>query len=206
MHGATVNTLQLWFKNHLQKPINEITLGKQITEGVQLIPFSVVSSLQPGEISESQMSVQFTSVTTPIKFEISTQNGSFPVTLNPSVGELVRASTLSQSEFSDQEKKLKGMNENSETFDLRIVDDISRIVQRILAGAYLATVNVDFDTGKFKFSGKTMVNSGSNDILLLSIDVLDKEVGKLKISISSENTILNPMLLKHLKKTILGDE
>jgi len=206
MHGATVNTLQLWFKNVLQKPINDIALGKQITEGIQLIPFGDISSIQAGETVESQMSVQFTSVTTPIKFEINTQNGNYPVTLNPSVGELVRASTLSPTEFSEQEKKLKGMNETSETFDLKSNDDITRIVQRVLAGAYLATVNVDFDAGKFKFSGRTMVNTGSNDVLLLSMEVVDKEIGKLKVSVSSENTIMNPMLLKHLKKTLLGDE
>lgn len=97
------------------------------------------------------------------------------------------------------------MNESSETFELKSSGDISVITQRVLECAYLSAVNVDYDTGKFKFAGKTMVG---DNILLVSIEVVDAEAQppKVKVNVNSESTIYNPMLLKQLQKALLGEE
>lgn len=105
------------------------------------------------------------------------------------------------------------MNESSDFATLKNVSDANSVPQRILSAAYLSTSSSDSETGlimqriqnnnvgKYKFSGKTMID---DIVLLVSADV-DKESGKVKLTVQSENTVLNDMLLKQLKKAV-GDE
>lgn len=44
-----------------------------------------------------------------------------------------------------------------------------------------------------------------DSVLLVSADA-DKESGKVKVTVQSENTVLNDMLLKQLKKAVVADE
>jgi len=91
------------------------------------------------------------------------------------------------------------MNESSESISFKNVEqDLPLLTQRILDSAYLSPIVVDYDAGKFKFSGKTMIDDGP---LLFAVDV-DRSTGKGKCTINSENTVINSMLLKQLKKAI----
>ena len=94
------------------------------------------------------------------------------------------------------------MNESSEVVALADASDVSQLTQRILTTANLATVTVDYDAGIFKFAGKTQIDDSP---LLFSVEV-DKTTSKAKCTISSENTVLNSMLLKSLKKAILAED
>jgi len=95
------------------------------------------------------------------------------------------------------------MNENSEVFPLKDpTDDVTQLTQRVLRAAYLSTVSVDYDTGIFKFAGKTQIN----DLFLLFSVEIDKSNGKAKCQINSENTVLNSVLLKYLNKAILAED
>jgi len=95
------------------------------------------------------------------------------------------------------------MHELSEAVTLKEPDsEITQITQRVSTCAYLSPVTVDYDAGKFTFAGKTNID---DKILLFSADV-DKSTGKVKCTINSENTVLNAMLLKQLKKAILGEQ
>jgi len=202
MLGATYNTLQLFFKNHLQKPISNIKIGKMsLPEGMELVPFPEISALQPGESADSQMSIKFPSVSSPAKFEITTDLGVFNITLAPNIGDLVRPAALSPEEFADAEKTLKGMNELSDTLSLKDPQsEVTQVSQRVLQCAYLSPTESDYDAGRFKFAGKTMLN---DELLLLSVTV-DKSTGSTKLVVNSENTVLNAMLLKQLKNAIVG--
>ena len=107
MIGSTINTIILYFKNHSNKPISNIKMGKlNLPEGMTLQGFEPIETMLPGDTFESQLSIKFPSVTHPAKFEIVHDNGVFSVTLSPSIGDLVRASALSPSEFADFESKL----------------------------------------------------------------------------------------------------
>lgn len=71
MLGATINTVQLFIKNHSQKVLTNIRVGKQtLGEGMTLYPFESISQLEPGQSTEVTISIKFTSVSIPAKFEI----------------------------------------------------------------------------------------------------------------------------------------
>jgi len=201
MYGATVKTLQLTFTNHSLKAITNIRIGK-LLDGSEVIPFPEIQSLQASETTEAQMSVKFKGVSQPVKFQIKSDQGEHSISLTPAVGELVRGSTFSMQDFTDNEAKLKGAFCSSDSFTLVDLDSqLSSLPQRVTDAAYLSTVSVDHNVGKFRFAGKTMID----DVPLLCTVDVDKATGKGKITIQSENTVLNSMLLKQLKLACLNE-
>jgi len=202
MLGANYNTLRLFFKNSSQKPISNIKIGKvTLPEGMDMVPFPEIQSLQPNETIDSQISVKFSSVSNPLKFEISTNQGTFNVSISPNIGDLVRATAISLQEFIEAEKTLKGMNEIFDTITLKDTkNDIPLITQRILDCAYLANIEANFESGNFKFAGLTMIK---DELVLFSV-IVDKDTGSTKCTLSSENTVLNAILFKQLKSAIIG--
>jgi len=200
MHGAMFNTLELTFKNHSNKPINNIKIGKMQSDGgMEIIAFQEIPTLVSMSTLSSQMSIKFSSVSKPAKFEISTSQGTYNITLVPFVGDLVRAGSMSLSEFSAEEKKLKGMHEASDNLILRGIQNlVPKIPQIILETAYLSAIQTDFDTGSFKFAGRTNIDDNP---ILVSLEV-NKEAQSAKCTVHSENTVLNSMLLKQLKQAL----
>jgi hypothetical protein len=170
-----------------------------VSEGTEVIPFPTIDLLNPGEMLEFQMSVKFNSVSQPVKFAISTNQGEYLVSITPPIGELLRPSSLSLEEFSELERKLKGMNEAVDHVTLTDIDGQSESIhRRILECAYLSTVEDDMEEGKLRFSGRTM----TDDVpLLFSVDI-DKSAAKARLTVNCENTVLSSMLLKQLKKAI----
>lgn len=86
---------------------------------MEIYPFQEIASLAPGESVESQLSIKFPSVSHAAKFEVwyalvncilansvsSTDQGTFNITLSPSIGDLVRASPVSTGEFAELESE-----------------------------------------------------------------------------------------------------
>jgi hypothetical protein len=68
-----------------------------------LIPFAEISSLGAGEKATGQVSIKFVSASQAVKFEVVTDQATSNVSIVPFVGELVRAASISQDEFADQE-------------------------------------------------------------------------------------------------------
>jgi len=199
MHGATFITINLTFKNHSEKMINNIKMGK-FTHSGELIPFQDIATLSPGTSLDSQFSVKFTSVSQTVKFEVCTDRGTYNVSLEPSVGSLVRGTTMTPEEYAVLEKKLTGMNESSDFIFFKDVSaDSSGLTQKVLNFCYLSPVTIDMDAGKFTFAGKTQIEDTP---ILFSVQVVDKQSGKARIALCSENTVLNSRLLKALQKEI----
>jgi len=149
---------------------------------------------------DSQISVKFTSVTPTVKFEVCTDRGTYNVTFEPPIGSLVRGVTMSPEEFALTEKKLTGMNEVSEfIFFKDVASDSSALTQKVLNFCYLSPIVIDMENGKFTFAGKTQIEDVP---ILFSVNVVDRQSGKTKISVSSENSVLNSRLLKNLQKEI----
>eukprot|EP01119_Soliformovum_irregulare_P017735 TRINITY_DN5315_c0_g6_i1.p1 TRINITY_DN5315_c0_g6~~TRINITY_DN5315_c0_g6_i1.p1 ORF type:complete len:1052 (+),score=400.87 TRINITY_DN5315_c0_g6_i1:2138-5293(+) len=199
MHGATMITIQLYFTNHIEKTIHNITMGKKsLSEGMEIIPFTDVPQLAPGTSTESSMAVKLSSVSQTIKFEITTDRGTYSVNIEPPAGELVRASSISPQEFNELESKFKGMEEASDTVQLTDMSEMSGLTQKVLKTAYLSIVDMDSSVGKFRFAGKSQIDDTP---VIFSVNV--ESSGKAKLSLGSSNAILNSRLLKELKKNIV---
>jgi len=203
MYGPTVSTLHLWLKNHSNRPINNVSIGK-LTSGEgkpELIPFPEIAAVPSSSTIETELSLKFTSATAAAKFEICTDQGSFPVTLTPNYGDLVRASSLSEGEFDTEFKKHTGMHVSSEDiFFNDVKSEIRSLSQKVLACAYLSPVVTNPESGTFKFCGRTNVE----DVPILLLIQVDTESGKATLSVNSENLVLNQMLAKTLKQAILS--
>lgn len=90
----------------------------------------------------------------------------------------------------------------SDTVALKDVQsDESQLTQRVLQCAYLAVISTDSTSGKYQYSGRTMLK----DEPLLFTVVVDRSASSAKCTIQSENTVLNSMLLKQLKGAIAGE-
>lgn len=96
-------------------------------------------------------------------------------------------------------ERLSGMNQITEDLKLKEGKDRSHITRKVLECAYLAPITIDVDKGHFEFSGRTMLNDHP---IFLTMDV--NENGSIKSTIKSENTVLNSVLMKVLKQTLLS--
>lgn len=163
-----------------------------------IAPFSEITELAPGASTEQSLSVTFSNVSQPAKFEIVHERGTYNVSLPPSVGDLVVPVDLSIQEFTENQKKLGGMHESSEPVSVS-EDNISDIPRIVLTVAYLANIPSGQE-GKYRFAGKTLTDQG---IILVSIDVTTEGIGK--CSVNCENTILASMLLKAIVSELIKD-
>src|SRR5689334_10926015 len=101
------------------------------------------------------------------------------------------------------------MNELNDSASLNDVQsEVALVTQRVLQCAYLSIVEgtysihkgsscspiykANYEGGKFRFAGRTTLN----DSLVLFTVGVDRSTGKCSLTINSENTVLNAMLLK----------
>ena len=71
MLGSTVSTLNLRLTNTGNKPLENISMSETTDQpDVKVWPFPKLEKLEPNEVVESQISMQFASVTATIKFDI----------------------------------------------------------------------------------------------------------------------------------------
>jgi len=188
IHGPSFNTIQLIFTNHLSQPIANIRItNMNLPSGMQVIPFNDITVLPPGGSFETLMSIAFTSVTQSAKFELSTDRGSWQVSLQPILGELVKPKILPPEEFEVQQKRLSGMHEVSATAPLRW-DSLEGLSRCVLEAFNLAPCVVDFTSGTFKFAGLTIFDDKP---FLLSLVVSQDNEASFRIN--CENTILAAM-------------
>jgi len=75
---------------------------------------------------------------------------------------------------------------------------VPKIPQIILETAYLSAIQTDFDSGSFKFAGRTNIDDTP---ILVSLEI-NKDAQSAKCTVNSENTVLNSMLLKQLKQAL----
>lgn len=163
-------------------------------------PFSEISELAPGASTEQSLSITYSNVSQPAKFEILHERGTYNVSLPPSVGDLVVPADLSIQEFAENQKKLGGMHESSEPISVS-ENNVSDIVRIVLTVAYLANIPSGQE-GKYRFAGKCLLGNDQG-ILLVSIDVNSEGIGK--CSVNCENTILASMLLKAIVSDLIKD-
>jgi len=199
VHGAQVNTVLLYFKNHSDRPISNIKTGKlNLGSGMTLIPFSEIKELAPGASTEQSISITFINATQPAKFEILHERGTYNVTLAPSIGDLVLPAELTLQEFAEHQKKLGGMHESSDSISVT-ESNLTNVVRNVLTTAYLANIPTGQD-GKYKFAGRTLADQG---LVLVNIDLNSDGIGK--CSVNCENTILGGLLRKTLVEDLIKD-
>lgn len=84
------NIITLYFKNHSDEPITDISIGnKNLIDGADILDFDTIETLDPQQVLEKQMEIKFNSISQSLKFEILSSKGSYQVSILPLIGELL---------------------------------------------------------------------------------------------------------------------
>jgi len=202
VYGARYNSIQLYFKNTSENVLSNIKIGKTtLAAGMEIKPFNEIKELQPGASADQLLSVIFNNISQPIKFEITHDKGAYTVNLTPQIGELVKPANLSVEEFTEKQRKLGGMHENSEPVSVA-ENNLNNIGQVVLDAADLAVTISDRENGKYKFAGETLMSD--EGLVLVSID-LKPASGIGKVSVNCENGIFGSVLLKKVVEVLVKE-
>eukprot|EP01120_Amphizonella_sp_Union-15-10_P017775 TRINITY_DN9994_c0_g1_i1.p1 TRINITY_DN9994_c0_g1~~TRINITY_DN9994_c0_g1_i1.p1 ORF type:complete len:1013 (+),score=198.95 TRINITY_DN9994_c0_g1_i1:103-3141(+) len=201
-HGPNFNPVRLWFKNNSEKNIQSIRLSNLVSNSsVEVKIFDPISVILPGMTVEATMHVDFSqSASNPIKFEITCDLGTFSVTLNPSVGELVRPTSLPLGEFETKQKQLGGLCEVKSKVKLDAPNvQLPQLPDKVLRFANVGVVHTDLDAGHFNFAGMSLKDS----ILLLTI-IVDKVSGEGTLTVNCPDSIFGTQFVSKLKQEVFS--
>ncbi|KAK7499691.1 hypothetical protein BaRGS_00009032 [Batillaria attramentaria] len=190
-------SIELNLVNNGEGPLSNIKLGdSKVQPGMEVQPFPEIATLAVGASTSVLMGVNFNDTTQPAAIEVCVGEQKFKVNITAPVGELLQPYTMSESDFSSQQSKLGGMNENSTNVTL---DEEGRTPQSICtcvltAGNLLQVPSSDENV--FKFAAKTLA---SGTLVLVSVKLSDK---KATVTVNSEKMVIGTMLLKDIQKAM----
>jgi len=148
---ATMNVVQLFFKNYSSMPINSIKVSKPVEGGgLSMVPFSPIASLGAGAVTVATINLDFNQKAQAARFEISDCNGQHQAVLQPRVGELFNPYAVDMETFETLRKKLQGMNKASGKATAK---ESLAVVEMVTGFANLAPVG-EIDS-IYHFAGKT---------------------------------------------------
>lgn len=190
-------SLELTFTNTGDKPFSAIKIGdKKIQSGMEIHDFPEIASLGVGSSSTALMGINFNDTTQAAGFQLSTEQGSFSVSIAAPVGELMQPHTMGEAEFKSQQGKLGGMNENKETVAITEAktspEGICRCVRTV--GNLLQVPSSEPDV--YLFAAQTLASS---TLVLVSVKVQGKSS---KVTVNCEKMVIGTMLLKDLKRAL----
>ena len=112
MYSVGMNILELILINKGPSNLTRIRMiAKHLGDGQQIVPFPEIQKLAPEETKSVQLHVDFAGdFTNPMELELKTTQRSFPLSITPSIGELLRPHTMTLMDF---ELTLAGLNEYS---------------------------------------------------------------------------------------------
>ncbi|XP_034943244.1 AP-3 complex subunit beta-2 [Chelonus insularis] len=192
--AAFVN-IELTFTNESTEIINNIRVGsKNLSGGMMIHDFSPISTIPLNATVSSTLGVNYNDSTQPAKFNIeftiNDETHSCPINLKAPVGEIIRAVQLSESMFTTEKDKLKGMNEHNTK--LTFTGTKKELVQKVYEVANLALISNEEDS--LRFAAHTLT---SKSLALITVKLLDNQ--QIEISVNCEKMVIGSMLLNEIK-------
>ncbi|KAI5055018.1 hypothetical protein GOP47_0030163 [Adiantum capillus-veneris] len=211
----------------------EAETSKDVVEpGVLVFPSPEVQSLEPHQVKEFDVHVDFRQQLVPVKLAVHCNRKCFVVKLVPDVGAFLRPKVMSFEEFGAAEGKLVGMFEmtyrcsaerpmRSQNFAVLDADEEALALTRVLATRVLSQINVflvmatipvytgaindDVLNVHLKFSGETLVDSS---LCLITITLELQSMGDstdalpVLVKVNCEDSVFGLNLLNRLQKVI----
>lgn len=190
-------SIELQLVNNGEAPLSNIKLGdSKVQPGMEVQPFPEIATLAVNASTSVLMGVNFNDTTQPAALEVCAGEHKFKVSITAPVGELLQPYTMSEGDFTSQQSKLGGMNENSAsvpiTEETRSPQWICTCV--LTAGNLLQVPSSDENI--FKFGAKTLA---TGTLLLVGVKLSEK---KASITVNSEKMVIGTMLLKDIQKAM----
>ena len=176
--------------------LTDIKVGasKNSTPEMSIHPFPAIASLSAGGVSQNAtIGIDFKDSTNAASLFFVASGRTFPVQIQPRVGELLRPVSMTEVTFEMERQKLRGMNEMDAIVEIppAHADDAS-VKKRVYQTANVLQVP-SIDSGLLRFAGLTHSNKY---VILLTI-----EKGG-KIIVNCEKMVMSSMLLKEIKTAL----
>uniref|UniRef100_A0A6Q2XPN6 AP-3 complex subunit beta n=1 Tax=Esox lucius TaxID=8010 RepID=A0A6Q2XPN6_ESOLU len=126
-----------------------------------------------------------------------TKEDQFSVSIQPAVGDLFLAVTMTEQDFRKEQGKLQGMNECSATITVTAENTSSQPLNRRVAAMANVGVVPSGQDNVHRFAGKTAC---SGAVLLVTVEL--RESSAAVITINTEKSVMGSMLLRDLKKSL----
>ncbi|VDI24968.1 AP-3 complex subunit beta [Mytilus galloprovincialis] len=193
-------SIELVFTNNKDDAISAIKIGdKKLQPGMEIQDFPEIDSLGEGATTTAVFSINFNDTTQPAKFDLCTTDQKFNVSITAPVGELLQPHTMSEGEFTSQQGKLGGMNENSGTVKLpenkRDSASICKCVHTVANVIQIPSQS----TQLYQFAAQTVA---SNTLTLIIIKQTDDSA---KLTVNCEKMVIGSMLFKDLKSIFVKE-
>jgi len=193
--SSSMVSIELQFVNTSAKEITNIQVGQKfLPAGMNINEFADISKIAPEQYLCSILGVDFNDSINAISFEICSSVGVSKISLNPSLGELIRSVQISENYFNEERKKLRGMNEHCSSIPLcKDFVDITFLRQKLFECINVAAIPTNAE-GKLMFVGQTL----SAKVLIL-ITLEWKENDNLIITVNCERMVIGSMVMNELK-------
>ncbi|XP_063432329.1 AP-3 complex subunit beta-2-like isoform X2 [Mytilus trossulus] len=193
-------SIELIFTNNKDDAISAIKIGdKKLQPGMEIQDFPEIDSLGEGATTTAVFSINFNDTTQPAKFDLCTTDQKFNVSITAPVGELLQPHTMSEGEFTSQQGKLGGMNENSGTVKLpenkRDSASICKCVHTVANVIQIPSQS----TQLYQFAAQTVA---SNTLTLITVKQTDDSA---KLTVNCEKMVIGSMLFKDLKSIFVKE-
>eukprot|EP00727_Mastigamoeba_balamuthi_P004329 m51a1_g13894 Adaptor protein complex 3 (AP-3), beta subunit (1175) ;mRNA; r:711313-716670 len=207
LYGADVCTVVVGLRNtRADRAIINIRLGKVLEssgEGVRVVPFPELRELPPMASADCPVSVHFASASKPVRIELCTADGTYPVTLAAPAGEHVRPPLrpVSLDDFAAAQKRLGGMFACEQDVDLPAGVNVP---QRVQEAAYVARVDgpsASDEEGAAPVERFACEAMADGQMIVVAVTGAPGSAGT--VAVHSENTALGTMLLNTIVAAIL---
>ncbi|XP_046484470.1 AP-3 complex subunit beta-2 isoform X1 [Neodiprion pinetum] len=194
--SSAMNSIELTFSNESSTTIKDIKVGnKNLPPGIQVHDFMPIQILQPKTTSSSTIGVNFNDSTQPVNLNINYQKDnetlSSSVTVKAPVGELVRSVMVTESFFTAEQAKLKGMNEH--VVKIAFPGHNRKIIsQKVFESANVALISSEGNI--LRFAAQTLA---SKSLVLITIKI--GETDDLEVCVNCEKMVIGSMLLNDIK-------
>mmetsp|Transcript_30214 Transcript_30214/g.39823 ORF Transcript_30214/g.39823 Transcript_30214/m.39823 type:complete len:1204 (+) Transcript_30214:72-3683(+) len=206
----SICVLQLELKNcRTDAPLRNVRAN--IRQGTNVTGFNDIPLLEQNSKVEVMIQVNFGfGQNKSIRFEVSSDRGKYPVTLECPVEETVRPNPMSLQQFQQAQRSLIGLNQNQSSFELSPMgDDTPLVPQRVAQTLHAALVIPPVSgqsyeqSGILNYSGIIPNASGGGERVLICIQV-NLQSGAGMIQVHCDSVMHCSSLLSVLKRAIIA--
>ncbi|XP_076039597.1 adaptor related protein complex 3 subunit ruby isoform X2 [Oratosquilla oratoria] len=197
LYSPKMTSIELTFKNHGNEDIKDIRVTKKkLAPGMALHEFAGIARLTPDSSLHGTIGIDFNDTTQAAIFDLSSGDHVHTISISAPIGELLQPLSMSESDFSLNQGKLRGMNEMTGKVTLE-TQETKSLIDKIYQTANLRQV-VTASTDILKFGGQT---TSGKSLVLVSLAIPEsKEPASL--TINCEKMVVSSMLLKDFQEML----
>ena len=200
IYSQHMTSIRLSLKNTTNQPLASVRVGAtKLEAGMDLQPFSEIV-LGAGQTQSVNLYIDFAGKIQDAAFDLTTDKGSYPVSLAVTAGEIIVPATMDKAGWEKLASGLKGMHEHKQKVDKAPEGTREEIEERILTLCNMAVISSE-DPSEYLFAAVSVCTDASPVLIALIID----DAGGATLRGHSEKTLLARQLVKAVKEAVIGN-